>query len=76
MHEMDIEIHDSKTIISNMDEIMKSLDRPFEYIVEYMLIELGVQIIDDICTINGEHSREKLELLLDKFIEEYVLCPK
>ena len=51
---------------------MQALDRPFEYILKYM----SIKVIDDICIIDGEHSKEELELLLYKFIEEYVLCPK
>ena len=78
MPSMEIEIHDSKTVIYNMDEVMQALDRPLEYIVKF-LVKLGIEItvsLGDVCTMNGEYSREILESLLYKFIEEYVLCPK
>lgn len=69
-----------KTVISNMLEISKALNRPATYATKYFGCELGAQTQFDLKNeryiINGEHDSEKLQELLYGFIKKFVLCPK
>ncbi|KAK0408362.1 hypothetical protein QR680_003909 [Steinernema hermaphroditum] len=67
-----------KTVIANMVEIAKSLERPPTYPTKYFGCELGAQTnIDtknDRYIVNGEHDANKLQDILDGFIRKFVLC--
>lgn len=67
-----------KTVIVNMPEIAKSLNRPPMYPTKYFGCLLGAQTNFDNKTdryiINGAHDPNKLQDLLDGFIQKYVLC--
>jgi len=68
-----------KTVIANMVEIAKALDRPPTYPTKYFGCELGAQTNfdtkNDRYIVNGEHDANKLQDLLDGFIKKFVLCP-
>lgn len=67
-----------KTVIVNMVEIAKSLARPPAYPTKFFGCELGAQTqIDkknDRYIVNGSHNSDKLQEILDIFIEKFVLC--
>lgn len=67
-----------KTVIVNMPEIAKSLNRPPMYPTKYFGCLLGAQVNFDNKSeryiVNGAHDPEKLQVLLDGFIQKYVLC--
>ncbi|XP_057315024.1 eukaryotic translation initiation factor 5-like [Hydractinia symbiolongicarpus] len=67
-----------KTVIVNMAEIGKALYRPPAYPTKFFGCELGAQTqIDkknDRYIVNGSHTSEKLQEILDSFIEKFVLC--
>jgi translation initiation factor 2 beta subunit (eIF-2beta)/eIF-5 len=67
-----------KTIIDNIEEISKSLNRPSIYIIKYFGIELGTNIqyiLKNNCyKINGYHKSTDLKKLLYLFINKFVLC--
>jgi translation initiation factor 5 len=67
-----------KTIILNLPEIAKALNRRPIYLIKYLGIELGAQVNSDELNsryiINGNHDAEKLQSLLDSFIKRFVLC--
>lgn len=67
-----------KTVIPNMGDIAKSLNRPPSYPTKYFGIELGAQTImqteADRYIVNGAHEAGKLQDLLDGFIKKFVLC--
>jgi translation initiation factor 5 len=67
-----------KTVIPNMSDIAKSLNRPPSYPAKYFGSELGAQVIlnekDSRYIVNGAHQDEKLQSLLDVFIDKFVLC--
>ncbi|OMH85043.1 putative eukaryotic translation initiation factor 5 [Zancudomyces culisetae] len=67
-----------KTVIVNMSEISRALSRPPAYPTKYFGSELGAQVkIEDKnerYIVNGVHEEEKLQTLLDGFIEKFVLC--
>lgn len=68
-----------KTVIVNMVEIAKALQRPPAYPTKYFGCELGAQTQIDLKNeryiVNGSHDAEKLQEILDGFIEKFVLCP-
>lgn len=67
-----------KTVIVNMVEIAKSLARPPAYPTKFFGCELGAQTqIDkknDRYIVNGSHNSDKLQEILDTFIDKFVLC--
>jgi len=69
-----------KTVIVNMVEIAKSLNRPATYPTKYFGCELGAQtqfdFKNDRYIVNGSHDAPKLQDLLDGFIKKFVLCPE
>lgn len=69
-----------KTVIANMVEIGKSLNRPPTYPTKYFGCELGAQtqfdLKNDRFIVNGSHDAQKLQCLLDGFIKKFVLCPE
>lgn len=67
-----------KTVIVNMMEVGKALARPASYPTKFFGCELGAQTqIDkknDRYIVNGSHNGDKLQEILDLFIEKFVLC--
>ncbi|XP_003384405.1 PREDICTED: eukaryotic translation initiation factor 5-like [Amphimedon queenslandica] len=67
-----------KTVIVNMVEIGKALQRPPSYPCKYFGCELGAQTQMDPKNgryiVNGAHEGPKLQDLLDGFIKNFVLC--
>jgi len=69
-----------KTVIVNMADIAKALERPPEYVTKYFGIEFGALITVDVgkerYIVNGKHDKPKLDRALDAFIDRFVLCKK
>ncbi|TPX45568.1 hypothetical protein SeMB42_g00652 [Synchytrium endobioticum] len=67
-----------KTVLPNMADIAKSLDRPPSYPTKFFGCELGAQVTlkekEDKYIVNGAHDAAKLQELLEKFIQKFVLC--
>ncbi|KAI1287656.1 Eukaryotic translation initiation factor 5 [Halotydeus destructor] len=67
-----------KTVIVNMVEVAKSLNRPPMYPTKYFGCVLGAQVNCDLKNeryiVNGSHDSNRLQDLLDGFITKYVLC--
>ena len=67
-----------KTVLVNISDIGKTLARPPVYFTKYAEIMLGTLTFTDTekdrYVVNGTPSKDKLEQLLDEFIEKYVLC--
>jgi len=67
-----------KTVIVNMVDVGKALARPAEYPTKFFGCELGAQTQmdkkNDRYIVNGSHNGEKLQEILDSFIEKFVLC--
>merc|ERR1712098_811151 len=68
-----------KTVIVNMTEVAKALSRPPTYPTKFFGCELGAQTQfdskNDRYIVNGSHTDDKLQTLLDVFIKKFVLCP-
>ncbi|KAJ3340356.1 hypothetical protein HDU93_007081 [Gonapodya sp. JEL0774] len=69
-----------KTVIPNMPEIAKALARDPSYPTKFFGFELGAQSTIDIRNskyiVNGAFDAGRLQEVMDKFIEKYVLCGK
>jgi translation initiation factor 5 len=69
-----------RTLVSNMELVMKALDRPMEYGAKFISIELGTKskcnLLQGSCVFAGNHSTEAISVCLDKFINMYVICTK
>lgn len=67
-----------KTVIVNMCDIARALNREAIYPTKYFGIELGAQTqIDkknERFIVNGSHDGEKLQDILDGYIKKFVLC--
>ena len=67
-----------KTVIVNMVEVAKALNRPPMYPTKYFGCILGAQVNydakNDRYIVNGSHDAARLQDLLDGFIQKYVLC--
>jgi len=68
-----------KTVIVNMTDVAKALSRPPTYPTKFFGCELGAQtqfdLKNDRYIVNGSHTDDKLQTLLDTFIKKFVLCP-
>nr|ACM09539.1 Eukaryotic translation initiation factor 5 [Salmo salar] len=69
-----------KTVIVNMTDVAKSLNRPPTYPTKFFGCELGAQTQfdakNDRFIVNGSHEASKLQDMLDGFIRKFVLCPE
>ncbi|XP_028678101.1 eukaryotic translation initiation factor 5 [Erpetoichthys calabaricus] len=69
-----------KTVIVNMVDVAKALNRPPTYPTKYFGCELGAQTQfdakNDRYIVNGSHEANKLQDMLDGFIRKFVLCPE
>jgi translation initiation factor 2 beta subunit (eIF-2beta)/eIF-5 len=65
-----------KTVLENIDEVAKDLERPTEYITKFFAYELSVQyqMKNKKHTLGSARNAEDLMRLLDVFIEKLLLC--
>uniref|UniRef100_A0A3P8PHA3 Eukaryotic translation initiation factor 5 n=1 Tax=Astatotilapia calliptera TaxID=8154 RepID=A0A3P8PHA3_ASTCA len=67
-----------KTVIVNMVDVAKALNRPPTYPTKFFGCELGAQTQfdtkNDRYIVNGSHEANKLQDMLDGFIRKFVLC--
>jgi translation initiation factor 5 len=67
-----------RTNIINICDIMKALNRPIDHFGKMLEFEIGTQskINQNGLIVRGKHNAEQLAIILDKYIEIYVLCSK
>ncbi|XP_076131542.1 eukaryotic translation initiation factor 5-like [Alosa pseudoharengus] len=69
-----------RTVIVNMVDVAKALNRPPTYPTKFFGCELGAQTQfdskNDRYIVNGSHDANKLQDMLDGFIRKFVLCPE
>lgn len=67
-----------KTVIPNMADVARALNRPVSYPTKYFGCELGAQVQmypeEDRYIVNGAFDAARLQDLLDGFIKKFVLC--
>ena len=64
--------------LDNIENIAHSLGIQSQYIVKYFGYELGAQCTEkgqDRKCVNGNHTVEILEGLIEKFIKDFIICP-
>lgn len=68
-----------KTVILNMNDVAKALHIHPAYPTKFFGIELGAQskysVAEERAVVNGQHQAGDLQKLLDKFIQQFILCP-
>ncbi|KAL2099362.1 hypothetical protein ACEWY4_005842 [Coilia grayii] len=69
-----------KTVVVNMVDVAKALNRPPTYPTKFFGCELGAQTQLDAKNeryiVNGAHDASRLQDMLDGFIRKFVLCPE
>lgn len=65
-----------KTVVPNMEDVARALNRPPSYPTKFFGTELGAQttMANDRYIVNGAHQADRLRELLDAFIDKFVLC--
>ncbi|BGP28156.1 translation initiation factor eIF-5 [Rhodotorula toruloides] len=67
-----------KTVLPNMADVARALNRPASYPTKYFGSELGAQSTCNDDTeryiVNGAHDQNRMRELLDGFIDKFVLC--
>ncbi|KAM0678301.1 eukaryotic translation initiation factor 5 [Binucleata daphniae] len=68
--------HNTKTVLQNISEIAKSLNRSTNNIIKFIECEKGVKIEckDDKVWIKGKHETKDLQNMIYKYINMFVLC--
>lgn len=66
--------HGGQTQITNIEQVAKQLGRSPQEIVKFIAKRLGVRSDAKTAIFQGSHTRDKLEELLEIFIETNVLC--
>ncbi|ORX36023.1 putative translation initiation factor eIF5 [Kockovaella imperatae] len=66
-----------KTVVPNMEDVARALNRPPTYPTKFFGYELGAQTSEanERYIVNGAHQADRLRELLDAFIDKFVLCP-
>ena len=69
-----------KTVVVNITDVAKALQRPPIYILRYFGCVLGTQVYHDMkndrYVVNGAQESTLLQHVLDAYIQKYVLCNK
>jgi translation initiation factor 5 len=63
------------TLINNLGEISKSLNRSTKSILKFMQHRISSACQFEKNSISGVHSSDKLQAVLQEYIDKYVLCP-
>lgn len=74
--ELEIELHGSKTIIRNFDQVLNTLRTDADFIMKYLSKELAVPVSKEGPRL-VMHGKILKRLLIDKinaFVKKYVLC--
>lgn len=69
-----------ETLLRNLADVAKALDRNPIYLLKFLGIELGVQTRVNARPkqyfIQGKHDGDMLQDVLDRYIQQFVLCEK
>ncbi|MBO3762589.1 MAG: translation initiation factor IF-2 subunit beta [Thermoproteota archaeon] len=70
-------VEGSKTKISNLSEISKKLGREEDHLMKYISRKLATQAsrAGDKIVLKGVFSRDQLNVIIDQYMKEYVICP-
>jgi translation initiation factor 2 beta subunit (eIF-2beta)/eIF-5 len=62
------------TIINNLNNIAKSINTPPEILYKYIATDLGSNYNEKKKSINGNHTQEKIQESIYKYINDFVIC--
>ena len=65
-----------KTKLVNLEAVAKAVRIPPKYILRYVGTECGANCDEKVNTVNGQYRTPDIQLLVDKFIDKYILCAK
>ena len=69
-----------KTVLMNIADVAKHLHTEASYATKFFGMEVGAVSMYDskrnVGIVNGVHQTKELQLMLKKFIKEFILCPK
>lgn len=71
-----------KTVFPNIEDICDAISRPVEFVMKLLQLEIGAQRTmkksNDATKylIMGRFDQDRIQKLLDGFVEKFVLCPK
>ena len=73
----EVMVSGKRTFILNFGQICDILDRNPRIVLRYILKELGVKGIvqENMAVLQGELSRKTIEVVLNRFFSNYVICP-
>jgi translation initiation factor 5 len=64
------------TIINNLENIAKSINTPVEILYKYIANDLGSNYNEKKKSMNGNHTQEKIQESIYKYINDFVICNK
>lgn len=64
------------TIINNLESIAKSINTPVEILYKYIANDLGSNYNEKKKSMNGNHTHEKIQESIYKYINDFVICNK
>ena len=64
------------TIINNLENIAKSINTPVEILYKYISNDLGSNYNEKKKSMNGNHTHEKIQESIYKYINDFVICSK
>ena len=64
------------TIINNLESIAKSINTPVEILYKYIANDLGSNYNEKKKSMNGNHTHEKIQESISKYINDFVICNK
>ena len=64
------------TIINNLENIAKSINTPIEILNKYIANDLGSNYNEKKKSMNGNHTQEKIQESIHKYINDFVTCSK
>jgi len=73
----EVMVSGKRTFILNFNQICDIIDRQPQLVLRYLLKELGARgiIQESMAVIQGEFSRKAIEVILNRFFSNYVVCP-
>jgi translation initiation factor 5 len=64
-----------KTKLLNLENVSKHLRIPPQYPLRFVGAEVGANVDIKVNTVNGKFSTDDIKVILDKFIDKFILCP-
>lgn len=71
-----------KTVFPNIEDVCDAISRPLEVVMKYLQEEIGAQRTmkksneATKCFVMGRFDQERIQKVVDKFVESFVLCEK